>query len=209
MTKNPFITDYYTEEDLKSFGVKEVGKNVKVAKNCTIVGITNLSIGSNVIIDEHCSFIITEQGFLNIGSYVHIGSFSHLLATDGIEIQDFSGLSQGVKIYSKTDDYSGNTLTNPTTPNKYKNYKKGKVLIQEHVIVGAGSVILPNVTIEEGVAIGALAVVSTNLKSWTIYYGNPIKKLTNRSKNLLTQKIDLLTKNQNVPDYDYNNRNKR
>ncbi len=36
-----------------------------------------------------------------------------LSAGDGIVMEDFSGLSQGVRIYSRTDDYSGKFLTNP------------------------------------------------------------------------------------------------
>ena len=31
-------------------------------------------------------------------------------------MKDFSGISQGVKIYSNNDDYSGNFMTNPTVP---------------------------------------------------------------------------------------------
>jgi acetyltransferase-like isoleucine patch superfamily enzyme len=181
---NPFETGYYTENELKTFGFKTIGKNVKIAKNCTISGLSNISIGDNVIIDAFCSIIATEDGYLQIGSFVHIGAFCHLLANTGIEIKDFSGLSQNVKIYSKTDDYSGNSLSNPTIPNKYKFIKKGKVIINEHVIIGAGSVILPNVIIGEGSAVGALSLITTNLDSWTIYYGNPLKKLTKRVKKL-------------------------
>ncbi len=192
---NPFETGYYNSIELRSFGFKSVGNKVLIAKNCTIVGVHNISIGNNVIIDAFCSIIVSGSGSLHIGSYVHIGAFCHLLASEGIEIKDFSGLSQGVKVYSKTDDYSGNSLTNPTIPSKYKSVKKGKVIINEHVIVGAGSVILPNVNIGEGASIGALALISTNLEAWMLYVGNPIKKLAKRSKNLLKLKADFLGDN--------------
>jgi acetyltransferase-like isoleucine patch superfamily enzyme len=189
---NPFETGYYTEKELKTFGFKAVGKNVKIAKNCTISGISNISIGNDVIIDAFCSIIATENGYLQIGSFIHIGAFCHLLANAGIELKDFSGLSQSVKVYSKTDDYTGNSLSNPTIPNKYKFIKKGKVIINEHVIIGAGSVILPNVTIGKGTSVGALSLIASNLDSWTIYYGNPLKKLTKRSKKLLVKKEEFL-----------------
>ncbi len=116
MIVSPFEIGYYYENELKSFGFKAIGSNVKIAKNCLIVGASNISIGDNVIIDAFCSIIASGNGNLRIGSYVHIGAFCHLLASEGIELKDFSGLSQGVKIYSKTDDYSGNSLTNPTIP---------------------------------------------------------------------------------------------
>ena len=182
MSTPPFATEYYNESELRTYGFKSVGNNVRIAKNCTINGLSNISIDDNVIIDTFCSIIVTVNGYLKIGSFVHIGAFCHLLATDGIILRDFSGLSQGVKIYSKTDDYSGNSLTNPTVPNTYKSVKKGRVTINEHVIIGAGSVILPNVDIGKGSSVGALSLVTTNLDDWTLYSGNPLKKIYKRSK---------------------------
>ena len=167
---------------------------MKIAKNCVIKGIDKITIGDNVIVDAFCSIIVTNSGYLELGSYTHIGAFSHILACEGVEIRDFSGLSQGVKIYSKTDDYTGHSLTNPTVPNEYKAFKKGKVIINQHVIIGAGSVLLPNIVIGEGVSIGALSLVSTNLTPWFMYYGNPLKKLAKRSKNLLEMKEEFLHK---------------
>lgn len=190
---NPFETGYYNEKDLKSVGFKSVGRNVRIAKNCTIAGVSNISIGDNVIIDSFCSIIATgKNGSLILGSHVHIGGFSHILANGGIEIKDFSGLSQGVKIYSKNDDYSGQSLTNSTIPEKYKNSKIGKVIINEHVIIGAGSIILPNVKIGTGVSVGALSLVSTNLESWHIYFGNPLKKFARKSDGILLKKEEFL-----------------
>ena len=188
---NPFATGYYHDEELRTFGFKSIGKNVKIAKNCTIVGLSNISIGDNVIIDSFCS-IIANGGSLKLGSFVHIGGFSHILANGGVEMKDFSGLSQGVKIYSKNDDYSGQFLTNSTIPEKYKNSKSGKVTINEHVIIGAGSIILPNVTIDVGVSVGALSLVSTNLESWHLYFGNPLRKLGKKSNDLLLKKEEFL-----------------
>jgi acetyltransferase-like isoleucine patch superfamily enzyme len=185
---NPFDTGYFSENELKTFGFKAVGKNVKIAKNCTISGLSNISLGDNVIIDAFCSIIATGEGQLQIGSFVHIGAFCHLLASAGIEMKDFSGLSQGVKIYSKSDDYSGKSMTNPTIPSKYKAVKSGKVIINEHVIIGANTIILPGLTIGEGASVGAVSLVSSNLDSWTVYFGNPLKRLTKRSQDLLFKK---------------------
>lgn len=192
---NPFFTGYYHANELRTFGFKAIGNNVKIAKNCTIIGLEHISIGNHVIIDSFCSIIASGPGELQLGSYIHIGAFCHLLANDGIEMKDFSGLSQGVKIYSKTDDYSGHSMTNPTVPSKYKNLKKGKVVIGEHVIIGANSILLPNITIGDGVSIGALSLVSTSLDSWTIFMGNPLKKIIKRSNKLLLKKEDFLKSN--------------
>ena len=45
------------------------------------------------------------------------------------------------------------------------------------MIIGSGSIVMPNITLEEGVAVGALSFVNKNLKEWAIYFGYPIKFL--------------------------------
>ncbi len=82
-TINPFLTGYYNQNELRSFGFKAVGNNVKIAKNCTILGLHNITIGDNVIIDAFCSIIATGSGELKLGSFIHIGAYCHLLANDG------------------------------------------------------------------------------------------------------------------------------
>ncbi|MFT6990951.1 MAG: galactoside O-acetyltransferase [Paraglaciecola sp.] len=180
-----FDPGFYTDKDLKNSGFKSLGKNVAISKNCTILGIHNISIGDNVRIDSYCSIFATGSGYLTLGSYIHIGSYSSLSAGSGIVMGDFSGLSQGVKIYSRTDDYSGKFLTNPTVPSEFTGISEGKVTLGRHVIVGAGSVILPGSDIGEGASIGALSLVSKDLEEWNVYFGSPAKKLKRRSRELL------------------------
>lgn len=171
-------------EELAEMGFKSVGKRVKIAKSCTIVGLENISIGSNVQLDEHV-FIAANKGQLVIGDHVHVGGSCHLNCNGRVFISDFCGLSQGVKIYSLTDDYSGNSLTNPTVPEKYKQLKKAPVYLGRHVLIGSGSVVLPGVSIGVGSAVGALSLVSVSLDEWGIYFGSPAKKIQNRLKKIL------------------------
>jgi len=189
---DPFDTGYYTEIDLHNMGFNRIGKNVRIAKNSTIIGIENIELGSNVRIDSYTTIIAAENGFLRLGSYIHIAGYCYLSAGNGIVMRDFSGLSHGVRIYSSTDDYTGNHLTNPTVPEKYTGVSGGTVDIGRHVIIGSGSVILPTVTIGEGSAIGALSLVTKSLDSWGVYFGSPVKRLKNRSKKLLELEAELM-----------------
>lgn len=182
---NPFNSGYYNEDDLHGAGFKALGRNVQIAKNCTIIGLENIEIGDNVRIDGYCSIIVVGGGWLRLGSYIHIGGYCLLSAGDGIEMNDFSGLSQGVRIYSGTDDYSGEFLTNPTVPEEFKSITRGEVIIGRHVIIGSGSVILPKVSIGDGVSVGALSLVNKSLESWGVFFGSPVRRLRDRSKRLL------------------------
>ena len=182
---NPFDPGYFSEQDLKNAGFKSLGHNVQIAKNCVIIGLENIEIGNDVRIDGFSSLIAAGSGWLSIGSFVHIGGGCHLSAGAGIQLDDFSGLSQGVRIYSKSDDYTGRHMTNATIPEKYKGITQGPVSLGRHVIIGSGSVILPNLLIPEGCAVGALTLVVKSLDPWGVYFGAPAIRLKNRSKRLL------------------------
>ncbi len=142
--------------------------------------------------DAYVSLI--ASGPIDIGSYVHIGSYSLLSGGDGIRMGDFSGLSQGVKIYSRSDDYSGEYLTNPCVPPQFTNAIGGLVTLGRHVILGSGSVVLPGVTIGDGSSVGALSLVNKDLAEWGVYFGAPVKRLRNRSQQLLALEQQLLCK---------------
>ncbi len=192
MTSSLFPSGYYLSADLRAAGIGAVGNNVRVHHNLNVYRLENLYLGNNVVIDAYVSII--ASGEVRIGSNVHIGSFCHLSGGAGIELMDFSGISQGVRVYSQNDDYSGEWLTGPTTPRDLRQIIRGKVTLERHVIIGANSVILPAVTIGEGSAVGALSLVSRSLPSWGIFAGTPVRKIKDRSRRLLDLEATYLTR---------------
>ncbi len=180
-----FGPTHYTEEELAGEGFRALGHNVRIARNCTIIGAENIAIGDNVRIDGYCTLVAAGNGRIDLGSYIHIGGYCALLAGAGITMEDFSGLSWGVQVYTKSDDFSGRYMTNPTVPAKYTGVKGGSVVLKRHSIVGASSVILPKVVLGEGVAVGAHSLVSKSLDGWGIYSGIPAKRIKDRSRKLL------------------------
>jgi acetyltransferase-like isoleucine patch superfamily enzyme len=136
---------------------------------------------------------------MKIGRYVHIAPMCLIAAGEkGIIMEDFSGLAYGVQVFTQSDDYSGKTMTNPNIPSKYKNEVKKEIFIGKHSIVGAGSMIMPGVQLREGTSVGAMSLVRKSTEEWSIYVGNPAKKIKDRSRALLNleqQFIDELGKN--------------
>lgn len=171
-------------------GFGAVGDNVRIARNCNIVSLESIELGDNVIIDGFTQIIAT--GPVKIGSFVHIGARCMLGAKAGITLEDFSGLSSAVRIYTASDDYSGRTMTNPTVPSEFKNVKVAPVRLGRHAIVGSGAVILPGASLGEGAAVGALSLVTHRLRAWGIYSGVPAKFIRNRNKQLLALETRLL-----------------
>lgn len=173
---------YYTEDDLIEMGFKHVGKNVKVSKKASIYNHEDIILGDNCRIDDFCVL----SGKIKLGRNVHIAVFCNLAGgEEGIEMEDFSGLAYFCNVFTRSDDYSGGTLTNPTVPNEYKNVTKAPVHIGRHVIVGTFSTIFPGVDVREGCSIGAYSLVTKSTKPWTIYFGIPAKPIKERKKDLL------------------------
>jgi galactoside O-acetyltransferase len=177
---------FFTEGELCDLGFSEYGTNVLISRATFIGGFPRIRLGSNIRIDDFASLSVPPLGFLEIGSNVHIGSGSYLGCGGGIILENFVGLSQGVRIYSASDDFSGEYLTNPTIPDSYRNVTKSPVTLRAHAIIGSGSVILPGVEVAMGVAVGALSLVNRSLSDWGIYSGTPARFVKARSKNLLT-----------------------
>lgn len=176
---------FYSPDELQKLGFLFIGQNVKISTKASFYGAERISIGSNSRIDDFC-VLSTGEGGIYIGRNVHVSVMCTLIGKGRIELHDFSGISGRVSIYSSNDDYSGEYMTNPTVPEAFTNVDHRDVVLKKHVLIGAGSIVLPGVTISEGTVIGALSLVTKSLKSFGIYIGSPsLKRLKPRSQRLL------------------------
>lgn len=181
---------YLMEDDLRGYNFKRLGKNVKIHERASIYGTENITLGDNVRIDDFS--IIIATGEVVIGNHVSIPNFCFIGGKFGIEMEDFVTLAPGVKVFTASDDYSGETLTGPTVPAAFLGGRRGAVVLRRHVIVGTNSVILPGCTLDVGVAVGALSLVTTNLDAWGIYAGIPVRRLRERKRDLLQKESEFI-----------------
>jgi acetyltransferase-like isoleucine patch superfamily enzyme len=173
-----------SREAIEQMGFASVGANVMISDRASFYNCAMISIGNNARIDDFCVLAAGAGGIL-VGNYVHIAVGSTLIGAGKITMSDFSGLSSRVSIYSSSDDYSGTTMTNPMVPCEFTGVTHADVFLGAHVIVGSASVILPGVTLEQGVAIGALSLVRRDCKAFGIYAGNPARRVAERKQDLL------------------------
>lgn len=178
-------------EDIEKLGFASVGHNIQISDRASFYGANRISLGNNVRIDDFC-VLAAGIGGIELGKYIHIAIGSSLVGAGKITLSDFSGLSSRVSIYSSSDDYSGATMTNPTVPTKYKGVTNADVYLGKHAIIGCGSIILPGVTLEDGVAVGALSMVTKNCKAFGIYAGNPARRISERKRDLIELEHRLL-----------------
>jgi acetyltransferase-like isoleucine patch superfamily enzyme len=173
---------YLNDHEIKNLKFARVGRNVLISSKSSIYNPELIEIGDNSQIDDFCSI----SGKVIIGRNVHIASYSMIIGgTEGITLEDFSGVSFGCKIFSSSDDYSGGFLTNPTIPEEFKSVTRAPIKISKHAIIGTNSVIFPGVTIEEGCAIAAMSLVNKDTTAWGIYAGIPARRIKDRSQELL------------------------
>lgn len=180
---------FFSEQQLNAMGFLALGKNVLISEKASIYGASRIRIGSNVRIDDFC-VLSAGDGGIDIGSYIHIAVYSSLIGAGKITLSDFSNISSRVSIYSSNDDYSGNFMTNPMVPEEYTNVTHADVTVGKHVIIGSGAIVLPGVTLSEGVAVGALSLVTNDCESYFIYAGIPAKKIKVRLQELASLEVD-------------------
>lgn len=176
--------DFLSAAELRSCGFARLGDNVLIDRTARILGAERISLGSHVRIDAY-SVMSAGIGGIAIGDYVHIAAHAFLAGAGRIEMHDFSGLSGRVSIYSSNDDYHGDALTNPTVPETFRKVHSAPVTLEAHVIVGAGSVILPGVTLHRGAAVGALSLVRKDVAEFCIVSGTSGRIIGQRKRDLL------------------------
>ncbi len=187
---------YLSELQLHAMGFAALGQNVRISDRAAIHGASDMRIGDNSRIDDFC----VVSGRIDIGRNVHLAPFCLVAGgTPGIVLEDFVGLAYRVSVFAQSDDYSGETLTNPTVPARFKRELRAMVRLGRHCIVGASSIICPGVDLAEGTSVGAASLVLKSSAPWTILAGIPARVLKDRSRDLLALEADYLRTEDGAP----------
>lgn len=174
---------FLKQNELDDLGFKFLGKNVLISDKCSLYNTKNISIGDNTRIDDFCILSAGENG-IEIGRYVHIACFSSLVGKGKITMRDYSGVSSRVSVYSSSDSYDGEYMTNPCLPVGVTNVIHKDVVIGKHVVIGSNSVVLPGVILADGCSIGAMSLVNKSVDGRYIMAGIPAKRIRDRKSNI-------------------------
>ena len=174
---------FLKQKQLDDLGFKSLGKNVLISDKCSIYNAKNISIGDNTRIDDFC-ILSAGDGGIEIGRYVHIACYSAIIGKGKVTMLDYSGLSSRVSVYSSSDKYNGEYMTNPCLPETVTNTIHKDVHIGKHVVIGSGSVVLPGVTLCDGSAVGAMSLVNKSEDGPYVLAGIPAKRIQRRLDNI-------------------------
>ena len=145
-----------------------------LSKNGIVFG-NNVSVGAYSII-RPSGYYSRELGVgLIVGDNSNIGIMSYLGCGGGVTIGDNVMMGPKVSIHSENHEFSSNTDSI-----KSQGVNKGEVIIENDCWLGAGCRVLAGVTIGEGSVVAAGAVVSKDVKPYSIVGGVPARTIKQR-----------------------------
>lgn len=155
--------------------LKNIGRNVLIDVGVFLNGPANITIGDYTWIDAGCR-LEAMLGEISIGKRVHIAPYSILGAREPIIVEDYVGISSGVKIYSNSAyPIPGKRMSGSMIPEEYKAFSSKLIVLKKDSVVGANSVLLPGAELGEGAVVGANSVVSQVVKPFCIVAGFPLR----------------------------------
>lgn len=179
---------WLTKQEIEHMGFAFVAADATLSAKGSYFNCSRIAIGSRSRIDDF-SILSAGVGGISIGANVHIAAFCFLAGKSEIRLDDFSGLSSRVSIYSSSDDYSGAVLTNPTVPKEFTGVQSAPVHVGRHVIVGSGSVVLPGTRFGDGAALGALSLASGDYEAFSVFAGVPARRIRDRQQGLIEKEL--------------------
>lgn len=132
------------------------------------VDLYKCKIGSNSKID---SFVYIEEDVV-IGNFVKIRPFTFI--PTGVTIGDYVFIGPNV------------TFTNDKYPKIGEEWQLLRTNVEDHVSIGAGSVILPGVNIGKHSMIGAGTIVTKDVQPGTVVTGNPARPWMQGKRNTIS-----------------------
>lgn len=141
------------------------GKNFHAGRNVVLWAKNDIVIGDNCYIGRNSQIeanMIIGNNVIIANNVAFVGRYDHHFQQVGTPIRFAS------QIRDSHYDWKG---------------LNERIVLEDDVWVGYGSIVLSGVTIKTGAIIAAGSVVTKNVDSCTVYGGNPAKKISDRFEN--------------------------
>jgi len=150
-----------------------ISKRASVDYHCEIESKTNIKIGLNSILYKNITIYKKDNAIFKLGKYSHIAPYGYMLLGDNnLMIGDNVAIAPYCSIFC-----SSNNIPKLNDRLYKDSYINGDVLIGDNILIGTGSVILPNTTIEDNVVVASNSTVKGQLEAGWLYGGNPVRKI--------------------------------
>lgn len=125
-------------------------------------------VGKGVVIKQRV--LIKFPWFLEIGDHVWIGERSWIENQAIVKIGNNCCISQGGMLLTGNHNYKKSTF----------DLVIGAITLEEGVWIGAHAIVCPGVTCKSHSVLSVNSVATSDMEAYTIYQGNPAKKIRDR-----------------------------
>jgi acetyltransferase-like isoleucine patch superfamily enzyme len=161
--------------------IEHIGEGTFIADGVEIIRSGSKYLNRGIVIGDHC-YIHSGSRFilgtlddnphtdLIIGNYVQINWGCYISGEGGLEIENRVLIGPNVCILS-----AGHGYIDDTKLIQEQGLTFGKIMIEEDVWIGGGSVILEGVRLGRGCVIGGGSTVVKDVSPYAVVAGNPAK----------------------------------
>lgn len=163
---------FFVRRHYYKFRLKHLGKGCLIDIGVVFLNPKNIIISDFTWIDSY-TILNANLGSIEIGKRCHVAQFTIIAGRGNIKIKDYVGIAASVKIYSNSVTLDGNKfMSGPMIPNEFKANMSSEILIENHVCIGANSLILPGAELNYGCVISAGSVVQCRVEALEIFSQN-------------------------------------
>ena len=141
----------------------------------------NIIIGSYSYFGFDCKIYASEFSQIKIGSHATFNSNVMINARGKGKIFIGNNVLIGPNVVLRSNNHSFEDLKIPI---KEQGMLSGDIIIEDDVWISSNSVILPNCKLGKGSIIGAGAVVTSDVQSYSIVGGVPAKEIRKRNSKI-------------------------
>lgn len=123
----------------------------------------------------HKTVVLPPEEKIELGSYIYVGPKTFFDAKGYISIGDGTIISSEVCILSSSHEVGDGSILPYSIRNEI-----GPVIIGKGCWIGIRAILMPGITLGDGVIVGAGSVVTKNFEDGSIVAGNPAKLLKKR-----------------------------
>lgn len=155
------------------------GKNISVSQGCHIRDFKKIVLGNNIMFGLNSQIYSAGNGNerIEIGDNVSLNSNVMINADIGGCIRIGNNVLIGPNVVLRASNHK---FLDRNTPIIQQGHEPGYIIIEDDVWIGANAVILPDVTIGKGAVVGAGAVVTKDVKPYSIVGGVPAHEISIR-----------------------------
>lgn len=134
------------------------------------------TVGQRFCFDPNDRYVVSH---LTVGDDVFIAQGAHVISGEDGDIELHNGVMIGPNVTILCGDHQF-LVMGKRTRDITAHGKRGRIVLEEDVWCGANVTILPGVSIGDGCIVGARAVVTRDLPSYTIAVGVPARVVRSR-----------------------------